>query len=107
MRLIYSTRRPATLLYAGELQRLAARGSGLDVDIVYTRKAPPGWAGPVGRLDARRLLDARGTTSWPAQQCFVCGPTGFVESVARLLIAQGLGDRQIRTERFGPGGGTS
>ena len=105
MRLIYSTRSPATLLYAAELQRLAAPGPGLDIDIVYTREAPDGWAGPVGRLSARRLLDLAGPPV-AGQQCFVCGPTGFVESAARLLVEQGLGDRQIRTERFGPSGGT-
>jgi ferredoxin-NADP reductase len=105
MRLIYSTRGPATLLYAAELQRVAASGTGLDIDIVYTREAPDGWTGPVGRLDARRLLNLAGPPM-VGQQCFICGPTGFVESAARLLIEQGLGDRQIRTERFGPSGGT-
>jgi ferredoxin-NADP reductase len=105
MRLIYSTRSPATLLYAAELQRLAAPGSGLNIDIAYTREAPAGWAGPVGRLDARRLLDLAGPPA-AGQQCFVCGPTGFVESAAHLLVGQGLADRQIRTERFGPSGGT-
>jgi ferredoxin-NADP reductase len=105
MRLVYSTRGPATLLYAAELQRLAAPGTGLGIDIVYTREAPAGWAGPVGRLDARRLLDLAGPPV-AGQQCFICGPTGFVESAARLLVEQGLADRQIRTERFGPSGGT-
>jgi ferredoxin-NADP reductase len=105
MRLIYSTRSPATLLYASELQRLAASGTGPGIDIVYTREAPDGWAGQVGRLDARRLLDLAGPPV-AGQQCFICGPTGFVESTARLLVDQGLADRQIRTERFGPSGGT-
>jgi ferredoxin-NADP reductase len=106
MRLIYSTRRPGTLLYSGELRRLAAGYSGLDVDIVYTRNAPPGWAGQVGRLDAAGLMRVAGTLDG-ATRCFVCGPTGFVEGVAGLLIAQGVAARQIRTERFGPGGETS
>jgi ferredoxin-NADP reductase len=105
MQLIYSTRGPDTLLYAGELRRLAAPGTGLDIDIVYTREAPAGWPGPVGRLDARQLLDLAGPPS-AGQQCFICGPTGFVESAARLLVDQGIGERQIRTERFGPSGGT-
>jgi ferredoxin-NADP reductase len=105
MRLVYSTRSPATLLYADELQRLAAPGTGLDTDIVYTREAPAGWPGPVGRLDARQLLDLAGPPA-AGQQCFICGPTGFVESAARLLTDQGIEDRQIRTERFGPSGGT-
>ncbi len=52
MRLIYSTRSPATLLYAGELQRAGARDANLNVVIAYTRAAPPGWAGEIGRLDA-------------------------------------------------------
>ena len=105
MRLIYSTRSPATLLYATELQRLAAPGTGLDIDIAYTREAPAGWPGPVGRLNARRLRDLAGPLT-PGQQYFICGPTSFVENAVRLLVNQGIADRQIRTERFGPSGGT-
>jgi len=105
MRLIYSTRSPATLLYAAELQRLAPSGTGLGIDIVYTREAPDGWAGQVGRLDAPRLLGLAGSPA-AGQQHFICGPTGFVENAARLLVDQGIEARQIRTERFGPSGGT-
>jgi ferredoxin-NADP reductase len=104
MRLICSTRSPGTLLYAAELESIAARGDALMADIVYTRSAPPGWAGPVGRLDADRLRDL----AWPADdggQAFVCGPTGFVESIARMLTGLGLRPGQVRTERFGPSGG--
>jgi ferredoxin-NADP reductase len=106
MQLIYSTRSPGTLLYAQEIAGLAARSAGLTADIVYTRAAPQGWGGPVGRLDAARLKDLAGPLD-PAVQCFVCGPTGFVEGVANLLVSLGLGPRQIRTERFGPSGGAS
>jgi ferredoxin-NADP reductase len=35
---------------------------------------------------------------------FVCGPTGFVEAAANLLVAQGHEPQRIRTERFGPTG---
>ena len=104
MRLIYSTRSPGTLLYAAELEAITARGDALMADIVYTRSAPPGWARPVGRLDADQLRDL----SWPADsggQAFVCGPTGFVESIARTLTGLGLSPGQVRTERFGPSGG--
>jgi ferredoxin-NADP reductase len=103
MRLIYSTRRPDTLLYRDELKRLGAQDPGLRLDLVYTRSAPEGWGGPVGRLNASLLA----TLAWPpadSPACFVCGPTGFVEAVANLLIDQGHDARRIKTERFGPSG---
>ncbi len=116
MHLIYSTRSPDTLLYAAELEHIAAQRSGLAVDIVYTRAAPPGRGGRVGRLDAGRLAELTGAARTarvaglepPGARlaCFVCGPTSFVESIANLLIDQGLTAGQVRTERFGPSGGT-
>jgi ferredoxin-NADP reductase len=111
MRLIYSTRSRDTLLYAAELERIADHQPGLCVDVVYTRAAPPGWDGRdrrdrrVGRLDAAGL----GALAGPLDSgisCFVCGPTAFVENIASLLIDQGLDARQVKTERFGPSGGT-
>ncbi|MBQ1017681.1 hypothetical protein KBX71_07335 [Micromonospora sp. D93] len=36
---------------------------------------------------------------------FVCGPTGFVETVADLLVGSGHNPANIRTERFGATGG--
>jgi ferredoxin-NADP reductase len=103
MRLIYSARRASTLLYADELSRLATGADGIGVHIVYTRQPPPGWDGPAGRLDADRLRTLAGPLA-DGTQCFVCGPTGFVESVADLLTAQGVPAGRIKTERFGPGG---
>jgi ferredoxin-NADP reductase len=103
MRLLYSTRTPDTVLYGDELRRLAQRDPTLRVDLVYTRHAPEGWEGPVGRLDGARLA----TLAWPpaaAPACFVCGPTGFVEAVADLLVDQGYPSERIKTERFGPTG---
>jgi ferredoxin-NADP reductase len=73
------------------------------VDLVYTRRAPPDWQGPVGRLDATKLADL----GWPPTDrpaCFVCGPTGFVEAVANLLVDRGYAPERIKTERFGPSG---
>lgn len=32
---------------------------------------------------------------------FVCGPTGFVEHVADLLVGLGHAPERVRTERFG------
>jgi ferredoxin-NADP reductase len=103
MRPLYWTRTPDTALYGEELRRLADREPQLNVELVYTRRAPAGWSGPVGRLDAAQLA----TLAWPpaaAPACYVCGPTGFVEAAADLLIYQGYAAERIKTERFGPSG---
>jgi len=105
MRLIYSTRSPGTLLYAAELERIADGHPGLPVDIVYTRAGPPGWGGRIGRLDAMSLAALAGPQDADGL-CFVCGPTGFVEDIADLLVDRGADPRQVKTERFGPSGGT-
>jgi ferredoxin-NADP reductase len=103
-RLIYSTRGPDAAFYADELGRRVRDDGGLDVAYAYTREVPEGWPRPPGRLDAA-LLTAAG---WPANlrpAAFVCGPTGFVEAVADLLVAQGNDPSRVKTERFGPTGG--
>ncbi|MGZ4593510.1 MAG: oxidoreductase, partial [Actinomycetes bacterium] len=58
-----------------------------------------------GRVDAELLRAA----TWVPEQApttYVCGPTGFVETVADLLVRAGHDPARIRTERFGPSGGT-
>jgi ferredoxin-NADP reductase len=103
-RLVYSVRTPADTYYADELRARARDDAGLDVTYVYTRKAPDGWPEPPRRLGVATL----NTHAWPADfapACFVCGPTGFVETVADILVALGHRPNRIRTERFGPSGG--
>jgi ferredoxin-NADP reductase len=103
-KLIYSVRDPAALLYASELERREQAGDGVEVTYVYTRTAPPGSSQPTGRINATILASA----GWPPEESpavFVCGPTGFVEAVADLLVRAGHGASAIKTERFGPSGG--
>jgi ferredoxin-NADP reductase len=102
-RLVYSVRGPNDTMFTAELAQRVLDDNGLDVSYVYTRAAPAGWPHPVGRLDSVRLVEA----SWPASlepSCYVCGPTGFVEAAADLLVAAGHAPGRIRTERFGPSG---
>jgi ferredoxin-NADP reductase len=105
MRLLYSAREPASVFYADELGRLTSGGSPREVAFWYTRQGPQG-AAPAGRLDAAAVADL----TWPASAaptCYVCGSNGFVETVAGHLVAAGHDPRQVRTERFGPTGGTA
>ncbi|HEY1487213.1 MAG TPA: ferredoxin reductase [Micromonosporaceae bacterium] len=99
-RLIYSVRTQDDVIYADELRKRARDDRGLDVSYAYTRTAPDGWRGRIGRLDADRL----GAAGWPPEldpSVFVCGPTGFVETVADLLVDAGHAPAHVRTERFG------
>jgi ferredoxin-NADP reductase len=89
-RLVYSVRSPADRLYAAELA---------GASVLYTRSAPTCEPRPPGRLTRADLAGAA------PSDCFVCGPTGFVEAVADLLVDLGQDPDRIRTERFGPTGG--
>ncbi|MEU3188250.1 ferredoxin reductase [Streptomyces sp. NPDC006923] len=99
-RLLYSVRTPKDRYYVPELRP----DDGLDVTCLYTRSAPAGWPRPPGRLAATDET-AFGRPAGPEPMCFVCGPTGFVELAAELLVAGGHDPDRIRTERFGPVGG--
>ena len=103
-RLLYSSRSLQDVIYRDELDRLAARGDGLDVFHTLTRVQPQGWAGHSRRIDAEMLEEV----GWaPAERplVFVCGPTPLVEAVALALVDLGHEAGRIKTERFGPTGG--
>ncbi|MEU4688346.1 ferredoxin reductase [Actinoplanes sp. NPDC023714] len=98
-RLIYSVRTPEDAAYADELRLRVREDPGLDVHFVYTRKAPEG-AGTPKRIDVATV----NSHGWPPDfqpDCYVCGPTGFVETAADILVALGHDPKLIRTERFG------
>ena len=97
MRLLCSVRSPDALLYASELAEL--RDS---VAVVYTRQAPAGDRRAPARLGSADLMDH---VIPPAErpQCYVCGPTPFVETVVELLLEHGHPTDRIRAERFGSG----
>jgi ferredoxin-NADP reductase len=101
--LLYSARSPADALYPAELAERQRQADGLRVDYLYTRSVPAGWPRPPGRLSAAELPRGDATPAPPA--VFVCGPTGFVEAAANLLIQAGHRPGAIKTERFGPSGG--
>ncbi|MEV4889051.1 ferredoxin reductase [Nonomuraea sp. NPDC055795] len=86
--LIYSLRSPEQLYYADELRE---PDPGVEVSLVYTRVRD-------SRLTA---ADLPGPGPGPGPGCFVCGPTGFVEAAADLLVGLGHDPARIKTERFG------
>jgi ferredoxin-NADP reductase len=102
-RLVYSVRSPADVYYARELAHLERDCDWLRVALIYTRAAAPQTARPPGRIGVGDLA-VPGWTPDDGLRIYVCGPTGFVESVTTKLIGQGHRPSAIRTERFGPSG---
>jgi len=104
VRLLYSSRTEADIIYRGELDRLASSGDGVAIVHTLSRRQPVGWAGERGRIDQMMLSKH----CWPAKEMphiFVCGPTPFVEAVANALVSLEHAPERIKTERFGPSGG--
>ncbi len=102
VRLLYSVRRPTSVIYVDDLKELAAADD-VHISLVYTREAPAGET-RVGRIDAD-VIDRLAFAPADEPTTYVCGPTPFVETVADLLVAAGHDPARIRTERFGPTGG--
>jgi ferredoxin-NADP reductase len=102
MRLVYSARTIADVIYREELATLADSAH-RDLVLTLTRERSPDWTGHRGRVDIG-LLDDIG---WPPPvraHWYVCGPTPFVEAVSTALVNLGHDAARIRTERFGPTG---
>jgi ferredoxin-NADP reductase len=97
-RLLYSVRSPDDRFFAEELASLESEF--FRVDVVYTRQAPPGWPTRPGRV-TRDVIAAATIPATDRPGVFVCGPTGFVEAVARSLVDLGHEPQNVKTERFG------
>jgi ferredoxin-NADP reductase len=99
MRLVYSARTAAEVLFADELRE--------DAVVALTREAPIASAAATehyrvrrGRIDAALIAGE----AFDSGLAFVCGSDPFVEAATRLLLEAGYGASRIRTERFGPTG---
>ena len=102
LRLLCSARSLEDFIYRAELERLAQIAD-LQLDVALTRSWPDDWSGHRGRIDAA-LLERAGWAAPEQPLVYVCGPSGFVESVADTLVKLGHDPARIRTERFGPTG---
>jgi ferredoxin-NADP reductase len=99
MRLVYSARTAAEVLFADELAE--------DAVVALTREAPIASAAATGHYRVRRgRIDAAliAGEAFDSGLAFVCGSDPFVEAATGLLLGAGYGASRIRTERFGPTG---
>ena len=99
VRLLYSARSLADVLYRDELQSSAARDA-IDLRLALTRSWPEDWDGYRRRIDRAMLEEV----AWRPEELplvFICGPTSFVEAAAESLVELGHAPERIKTERFG------
>jgi ferredoxin-NADP reductase len=105
-RLLYSSRRWDEVIYRDELARLVEDDPTLEVTLTLTRELPQGWTGFRRRIDRMMLAEI----AWPPAErphVFVCGGTLLVEFVAAALVELGHDPARVKTERFGPTGGSA
>jgi ferredoxin-NADP reductase len=101
VRLLYSSRSLPDVIYRDELDGVGDEGA--EVHLTLTREWPDDWQGHRGRVGPELLSEI----TWPPSErplVYVCGPTGFVETVAEALVRAGHDADRIKTERFGPTG---
>ena len=121
MLLMFSVRTESDILFRQELEQMASEDTNFKLVITLTRAAPAEWAGDTRRID-RQMIGAAFNTMAPEAgdqetgagfggameperkfgRAYVCGGTGFVESIASYLLESGMDYNEIRTERFGP-----
>lgn len=99
-RLLYSVKSPEDAIYRDDLMAMGEQG--IELTWAFTQHAPEGWPGVVGRLNAETIAAAVLPVT-DAPIVYVCGPTAFVEVVARRLVELGHDPACIKTERFGGG----
>jgi len=104
-RLLVSARGADDVLYSSELTELAEADDGFELLATLTRDAPPGWSGFTRRVD-REMLEEVAWDPRELARTYVCGPTAFVEAAAEALVGLGHDPGLVKTERFGPTGGS-
>jgi ferredoxin-NADP reductase len=104
-RLLYSVHTLEDVIYREELMQRRASSDGLGIFFTFTRSQPPDWTGYARRIDGQMLSEVvKPFDKEPL--VYICGPTLMVESVANHLVQIDIPPARIRTERFGPTGGT-
>ncbi|MEL6133916.1 MAG: ferredoxin reductase [Bacteroidota bacterium] len=101
--LLYSVKHPGDVIYYEELKYLSDQDSSFNLQLTFTRSAPPQWKGYQRRMDHEMLQALLGQFD-EMPICYIVGPTPMVEFAASALVDLNVPPVQIRTERFGPTG---
>ena len=101
MLLLFSARTWDDLIFREELLTLAQRRDGFELSLVLTRDTARREGDYSRRIDVAIAAEALARLRAPATQAYVCGSNAFVEAASERLIAAGVPEGIIRTERYG------
>ena len=97
--LLYGSRREDEIIFAAELEALAAKAP-QKVRVVHVISEPgPGWQGPKGFIDASIIREYAGALQ--DTSFFVCGPPPMYRFARAQLDELGIERRQVRFELAG------
>jgi len=100
LKLIYSVRTPADIVYREELEKIKDDNHNYDQVFTITRPRPEhNWQGHTGRVDEKLLKD--NIEDVEGSLYFLCGPLEFVKSVISMLEGLGVKKEQIKTDIWG------
>ncbi|MBP37809.1 MAG: ferredoxin reductase [Dehalococcoidia bacterium] len=104
--LMVSARTEPDLLFRKELQLMEEEDLNFDSIVTLTRKMPKNWlienVRENRRIDLKMIETAINRLGESPSSAYVCGGTGFVESIGNHLLEIGMAYTDILTERFGP-----
>lgn len=98
---LISARALEYVLYKEELDAISHDYKNVQVVLTITDTIPPNWTGFRRRIDMDMIKEVLGRLTTEMPMIYVCGPTPFVEAVAKNLILTGFNSHEVRTERFG------
>lgn len=97
--LVACSRREREVIFARELELLAARHANLRITTVLSDPGD-GWDGLRGRLTAQLLRELLPDVA--EQRVHLCGPPAMMDAVGAMLVEIGVPKGEIHTEKFGP-----
>ncbi|HEV8049977.1 MAG TPA: FAD-dependent oxidoreductase [Thermoplasmata archaeon] len=98
VRLLYSNRSEAEIVYRTELEQLAARNPRFTMHLTLTAEVPAQWTGETGRISADMVR--RVATGLPPPMYYVCGTPQFVQDELAVLAQLGVPEVDLDWEPF-------
>lgn len=98
---LVSSRTFPRIPYHAELLEMQSANPDFHLAITLTENTPADWKGEVTRFNKEILEKELTLLKGQMPMIYICGPTSFVEAMAKILLEIGFNLHEIRTERFG------